>query len=138
MPRKMGRETQEIFNGYQPDNRVWLEGPITEEGEDGSYSFEIERLICLAKWTDGRTDYRVEKQKDGRWSWSVMEWPLDRESDWYRLNEGVEDSYEKACEHLDGFVTEPDHMETIGYSRFEEYTDEEIEPYIVEPPERGE
>ncbi len=132
MTRKVAQETRDVYNGYQPTNRLYLKGPVVEEdAKQETVKWEEESLLCLARWSDGRTDYRVEKQKDGRWSWSVMEWAIDMDGNDYpepfRIREGVEDTYDEACAHLSGFVTDPDHTEVVGFAVFEEPTDEELE-----------
>ncbi len=134
MPQAWGTTHLDVYNGGQPTNRVWLSGPITEEGEDGSFSFELESLICHARFDDGRMDYRVEKQEDdGRFKWEVVEWSIDMDGndsrEPYRVREGVEDTFEEARAHMGGLINDPDHMEIIGHGRGEHYTDAEIEEY---------
>lgn len=128
MARKMAWQTREIKNGYQPTNRLELRGPVVEEDEDGSVTFEPEHLSCAATWTDGRTFYRVTRREDGRFGWEVTEYSLDDESDWSRHNEGVEDTYEAARAHLSGFVTAPDHYEVVDFFVYEEQPEGERAP----------
>ncbi len=120
MTRKMAWQTREIYNGYQPTNRLELKGPVVEEDEDGWVTWEPERLFCAATWTDGRTIYSVERREDGRFRWAVTEFALDPEDDWSRHREGDEDTYAEACSHLSAFVTDPDHVEEVGFFVYEE------------------
>lgn len=139
MTRKMAQETRELHNGYQPTNILYLKGPVVEEdAEAGTVRWEVESLSCYARWTDGRTQYRVERRKDGRWSYEVVEYAIDMDgedyTEPYRISEGVVDTYEEARAQLTGFVTEPDHEEVIGFAVFEEPTDEEIEALLEQHP----
>ncbi len=136
MTRKVAQETRDIYNGYQPTNRLYLKGTVVGEDTEQETKWEVESLLCLARWSDGRSDYRVEKQKDGRWRWEVNEWAIDMDGNDYpepfRIRKGVEDSYDEACAHLTGFVTDPDHTEVVGFAVFDEPTEEEIEELLKE------
>ncbi len=125
MTRKMAWQSREIKNGYQPTNTLELRGPVVEEDEDGSVTFEPEQLSCAATWTDGRTLYSVKRREDGRFKWETTEYSLDDESDWSRHNEGVEDTYAEACSHLSAFLTDPDHYEVVDFFVYEEEPQEE-------------